>query len=329
MGMLIAKGGIPYLDAFDNKGPVLYIINWLGYIISRKYGVFIMEFIFMLLYLSVQYAISRRFTGIKSSVIYTIAAAGPMGAFFVGNMTEEYALLFISVGILVFIDYFLFDKKDWYRIVICGISCGVVLMIRPNMIAVWAVFCIYAVCLNIRQKKSFPLNVFLLFMAGVLLVMLPIFLWLGINGAIGEFWKDYIIANIGYSNEYNTISNIFNSVISYIFPSLSEIFFALLLILIIRKENFGFNITYAIYMVVNVALISISGKGFTHYGMIVLPTLIYPLAASSVVVKKYLKKRAFYFDLISAITSILLFGFIINNFATTVPALISGNPSES
>lgn len=327
--MLIAKGGIPYLDGFDNKGPVLYILNCIGYLISKKYGVFFVEFIFMLLYLCVQYAISRRFADVKGSVIYTIAASGPMGAFFVGNMTEEYALFFISISILIFVDYFLFDKKDWYRIVICGISCGAVLMIRPNMIAVWAVFCIYAICLNIRKNKSFPVRVFLLFMAGVLLVVIPILIWLGVNGAVEEFWKDYIVYNIGYSNEYNSLSNIYKSVISYIFPSLSEIYFALLLILIIKNEKRGFNVTYAIFMIANVLLISLSGKGFDHYGMIVLPTLIYPLSASSIIIKKFLKKKSFYFDLFSVFSSILLFCFILNNLLTTIPALMSDNPFDS
>lgn len=152
MGMLMAKGGIPYRDAFDNKGPLLYLLNCIGYLINKKFGVFIIEYIFMMAYLCVQYAIARRFTDVKRSVIYTVAALGPIGAFLVGNMTEEYALVFISVGILVYIDYFLFDKRDWYRILICGVSCGAVLMLRPNMIAVWGVFCIYAIVESIGKK---------------------------------------------------------------------------------------------------------------------------------------------------------------------------------
>ena len=50
IGMLIAKGGMPYLDAFDNKGPVLYIINWLGYLISKSFGVYLFELLFIFLF---------------------------------------------------------------------------------------------------------------------------------------------------------------------------------------------------------------------------------------------------------------------------------------
>ena len=29
MGMLMAKGGLPYVDGFDNKGPLIYFLNFL------------------------------------------------------------------------------------------------------------------------------------------------------------------------------------------------------------------------------------------------------------------------------------------------------------
>ncbi len=328
-GMLIAKGGIPYLDAFDNKGPLLYFLNFIGYIISKKFGVFIVEFVFMTLYLSVQYAIARRFADVKRSLIYTVAAVGPIGAFFVGNMTEEYALFFISVGLLVFIDYFLFDKKEWYRIVICGLACGAVLMIKPNMIAVWAVFCIYAVCLNIRQNKAFPFKVFLFFLTGVICAVLPFIIWLGVNGALGEFWNDYFIANVNYSGEYNSLANIVESFLSYTLGSLSEVYVLLIVFLIIKKENTGFNISYLIFMIVNLLSISLSGKGFEHYGLVVVPTLVYPLAASSAVIKKLLKNKQALFDVVAFLSSIILIGFILNNYITTIPALVNGEvPAE-
>lgn len=329
MGMLMSKGGIPYRDAFDNKGPLLYLLNCIGYLINKKFGVFIIEYIFMMAYLCLQYAIARRFTDVKRSVIYTVAALGPIGAFLVGNMAEEYALVFISVGILVFIDYFLFDKRDAFRIVVCGISCGAVLMLRPNMVAVWAVFCIYAVFESIRVKRSFPVKTMMLFAAGVLIAVIPFIIWLMANGALEEFWKDYYITNVNYSNVYNSAINIFLSFKSYALASLFEVYFLLILILIIKKENLGFNIAYAFYIFVNLMVISLPGKGFEHYGLVIIPTLVYPLSAFSVFIKKKLKSRSCYYDIAAMLTSVLLIGFMINNYLTTIPALISGNPPEA
>lgn len=44
---VMKKGGIPYRDTFDHKGPVLYLINYLGLLINLN-GVWIVEVIFML-----------------------------------------------------------------------------------------------------------------------------------------------------------------------------------------------------------------------------------------------------------------------------------------
>ena len=325
MGMVIAKGAVPYRDAFDNKGPLIYVLNCIGYLINRKFGVFLVEYVFMTLFLFVQYSIARRFVDVKRSVIYTIAANGPMGAFFLGNMTEEYALLFLSMGLLVYIDYFLFDKREWYRIFICGLSCGAVMMLRPNMIAVWIVFCFYAVFIDIRNKKGFPVKTALLFLLGIFAVVIPFIIWLGAYGAIGDFWNAYIMTNISYSTESNSAANIFGSFMSYLLASLSEIYIILLLVCVLKKERIGFNVVYLIYMIANILTISLSGKGFEHYGMITLPALIYPLASSSDLIKCCLKKKKYLYDLVSLLSSVLLIGFIVNNFFTTVPALICGD----
>ena len=293
MGMVIAKGAVPYCDAFDNKGPLIFLINCIGYLINRKFGVFLMEYVFMSLFLFVQYLIARRFVDVKRAVIYTIAATSPIGAFFIGNMTEEYALIFISLGLLEFIDYFLFNKREWYRGFICGLSCGAVLMLRPNMIAVWIVFCIYAIFFDIRNKKGFPVKTALLFFLGVLTVVLPFIIWLGANRAIGDFWNAYVLTNISYSTESNSASNIFGSFLSYLLASFSEIYIILLLVCVLKKERMGFNIAYLIYIISNILIISLSGKGFEHYGMITIPALIYPLASSSNLIKSCLKKILF------------------------------------
>nr|MBP8968543.1 glycosyltransferase family 39 protein [Lachnospiraceae bacterium] len=133
MGMLIAKGGIPYRDAFDNKGPLMYFIQYIGYILSKDYGVYIMEFIFVLSFLIVSYTISKRFMNSRLSLLSVILSSAPLGLFFMGNMTEEYSMFFLSTGLLIYIDYFLFGKQSSVRIIICGFCFGAVLFIRANM----------------------------------------------------------------------------------------------------------------------------------------------------------------------------------------------------
>ena len=46
MGYVITEGGVPYVDYFDHKGPILYFINALGEIISPQWGLFLIQIIF-------------------------------------------------------------------------------------------------------------------------------------------------------------------------------------------------------------------------------------------------------------------------------------------
>lgn len=51
MALVISKGGMPYKDAFDHKGPLLYIINYIGQLISYYRGVWVIECLSMLTYI--------------------------------------------------------------------------------------------------------------------------------------------------------------------------------------------------------------------------------------------------------------------------------------
>lgn len=168
----------------------------------------------------------------------------------------------------------------------------------------------------------------ILFISGVLIAVIPFIVWLWANGALVDFWKDYYFTNVMYSSEANTVSNILKSFSSYVWASLSEVYFLLVIILIIRKKHIGFNATYAIYMFLNCLVISLSGHGFEHYGLVVVPTLVYPLSAFSSFIMKYLKTKSYYYDIVAFLSSIILIGFMIYNYLITIPALVSGNPVD-
>ena len=48
VAMMMDKGYVPYRDTFDHKGPLLYVINYLGRQIAVYRGVWIFEFLSML-----------------------------------------------------------------------------------------------------------------------------------------------------------------------------------------------------------------------------------------------------------------------------------------
>ena len=43
IGYLITIGKMPYIDAFDHKGPLLYVLNALGHVINHQWGIWVIE----------------------------------------------------------------------------------------------------------------------------------------------------------------------------------------------------------------------------------------------------------------------------------------------
>ena len=59
-----------------------------------------------------------------------------------GNLSEEYALTFISISMYYFLKEIIGDSLKSYHYFLLGLMGGLVFFIRLNMISLWVVFCI-------------------------------------------------------------------------------------------------------------------------------------------------------------------------------------------
>jgi hypothetical protein len=329
MGMLMAKGGVPYRDAFDNKGPIMYLINWIGYVINKEYGIYFVELIFVYGFILTQYKFSLKFSSKINSVIFVIASITSLSVFFVGNWTEEYSLLFYAVGINIFIDYLIFDKDDWYRIVLCGVSCCCAFFLRPNMISLWIVFAIAIIIRYIKKYKKFPIKISIWFSVGVGAVLLPTLIWLGCAGALNEFWKDFVLSNITYATDHAVVTGRWKVFFDFFISSNMELHIILLIYMIIKKKNAFTNISYIAYMLLNLYLISMKGVLFNNYAMTIVPSLLYPICSFDLYIVKYWKltTQKLYVSL-CGLMSIMLIVFLFNNFTQLIDKMMMGNPYE-
>ena len=77
MGKVMMNGGIIYRDIFDQKGPLLYFIYGIGYLISNTtfLGVFILEIIALAAVLSAEYKILKLYLGHRLSMMLIPACA--------------------------------------------------------------------------------------------------------------------------------------------------------------------------------------------------------------------------------------------------------------
>lgn len=282
IALMMQKGYMPYLDTFDHKGPLIYIYNYLGNIINSYNGIWYIEFISLWVTMCYLFKIARLKCSRLSSYIVTLLSITLLFKYFQGgNFSEEYALPFIAVSIFIFLDYLINKKVDNKRLIICGLSFGAVLLLRPNMIATWVVFCIIILINCLKNKKIDELKRFILyFIIGFVIIIVPIILWLIINGAFKDFWYAYIEFNTFYSSislNPNTtrLANVWTSFIKFINNNIAILSFVIISLLS-RKDKI--NLYYLIYMIISIIFICISGRTFNHYMIIFIPAIIYPFA---------------------------------------------------
>ena len=111
------------------------------------------------------------------------------------------------------------------------------------------------------------------------MVFIPILIYLVKNGAWTSFVNDYILFNMKYSSGATGLDRI-AVFLKFMVPTTTMFAFIIMIIKIYvsvkNKEKYYFDIGYLTYMIVTLMLISMSGFDWAHYGLTVIPMLIYP-----------------------------------------------------
>lgn len=281
IALMMEHGYMPYRDSFDHKGPVLYILNWIGNRISQYSGIWVIEIIVLSVTFYFLYKISRLKCSIIASLIVSFTALSLLFEYYQGgNLTEEYAMPCIAISIFIFLDYLLNNKVSKIRLVVSGLCCGIVLLLRPNMISIWVVYC-FLISLILVYKRAIKewIGFIIYFLIGMAIIVIPIVIWLGINEDLYYCFHDYILFNIKYSSAEGGIALLSSKWSSFfIFFNTTVYIVAFACIVFHIKEAKLINISYAIYLIMTIVFMVMSGMSYGHYGMILIPAVIYPLS---------------------------------------------------
>ena len=230
-----AQGLIPYRDLFEQKGPLLYLIFMIGYLISpgKFIGIFFIEVIFLTLNLYYSSKIIDLFINDNKNnsgnylilFLYTILLTTSV-SFVTGGSAEEFNLLFVTISIFYIIKYFKnsdlinINYKDLF---ICGICCGLSLMIKYTTIGLWFIMMIY-VCFKLLKFKKIKEAFFkgIVFIVAMLIPFLIFSIYFYINSSLDDFFNTYFYINIfKYSSDTGILLNILKT-----FPNMLSAFFS-------------------------------------------------------------------------------------------------------
>ncbi len=207
MGRGMVNGAVPYKDLFEQKGIYLYMLFALNYIIcgNSLYFIYAAEIVCGAAYLFLCYKIISLYMSHVRALAWTGVCALVTfccHAFWCGGgEVEEYMLPLLTYGV-----YVLLKSARTKRPIhigeafACGAISAIIFWFKYSMLALFGALAVCAfteACILRRVRLGFAYAG--AFVAAFALFSVPALVYLGVNDALGDMWRVYILQNIAYT----------------------------------------------------------------------------------------------------------------------------------
>lgn len=207
IGKAWMQGRIPYKEMFDHKGPFIFFIDMLGFMIAgSESGVAIIQSLFIIITLNAIFNIARlrsesSYFGI---IVVVISLIIYKRNYVEGNCVEEYCLPFLAVS-TYFQMKFLYckDKRHSpYVAMFYGIAFGICAMTRiTNSVMVCTGVLVISVILLIQKQYADLVRNALGFILGFVLVCIPFAFYFLHHECFGDFLYGTFAYNFEYASK--------------------------------------------------------------------------------------------------------------------------------
>lgn len=288
VGMLWEKYGIiPYQGVWDHKGPVIHLVNAVGYMLTgNRFGVFIIQVVSLWITLIFAYRSFLLQFNARNTLILTgfflcaIVLPYERGS----NNVEEYCLPFLMASCYYIMRWSSAAANGEYRhnykyAFAYGCCLGVCLMTRTtNMLGICGAITVIFFILLVKKEWKNVIDNILAGLIGISVVTVPFGIYFALKGAFQDFLYGTFVFNFLYAGkaaiEWETLSfyDIIKLFISYFnfiglaLIGLSELIFG-------KKENKNIGIVW-IAMGIFVGVWLNKSYGFLHYGLLLVPYFV-------------------------------------------------------
>ena len=198
----ILQGEVPYLDRWDHKGPLIYLINLIGLIIDETWGMWAIQGLFLLGSVWLSFATLKKVFGILPT-LFALAVFLTLFRKFTppGNFTEQFGLLFQFLTLYLFIRSEEQGRPDHTQIrfpllhICIGALGAASFLLRPDLVALWIALGIYWV---IMRGTSLHRLIWAVAGGGTVLILTAAFF--KSLGALGALWDAVFVYNLAYSD---------------------------------------------------------------------------------------------------------------------------------
>ena len=297
------NGLVPYVDFADSKGPLLWLIYGLGYLLSPKIylGIFLIN---CLMYSVMGYYVFKTINiynrDLRKCFVGTVLMSVP---FFFEWYTqyaveaEEYCMIFVVISI--YVTAILLEsnggggpvKRTGFVLGLCFISLFLIKFSTAVMQLYFPLYLTVMLCYHGRYKDVGSLLLY--FIIGITVVALPFLVYFLIEGNLSAFVHEYFfntLQTVSYQNPFKIY--VAEWLYMLIEPNRSSFFFISMLLLwlysVEAKEHKFFPILGFVFFFA----IAIHHNLWLYYFIITMPFLVY--AVIFLVDKIHYKKRLSY-----------------------------------
>lgn len=274
----MVKGKVLYTDIFEQKGPYVYFLHVICYLITPDsfLGVYLLEVLLafisccIIVQILKHYGINSVKKQIITCLVYSIIVYFSR-SFAQGDSVEE----LINPLLLLTIYLTIKDKNKPLTYLLVGIIAGFVFWVKFSLIGVFIGWYIYKLIYIFKEKnyKEIAYSIPLIILGVVIASIIPAVYFISVDN-ISTLFTDYILDNLKYQSEHNifvkillciwyTIKSIYENY-TYTLPILVTIG---LIIFKFRKIYFKELLFIIISFCCSAFLIFIGGRHYVYYGL--------------------------------------------------------------
>lgn len=328
VGKGMMNGLVPYRDLFDHKGPLIFFIYGLAYLISNVSftGVFVLQSIALFINLLFAYKLAKIYLNNLFSFITAIIYAYLLFTkTYYGGSAEEFISVFVTISFYYFILYFR-DNQQTQKIInkqmfIHGLMFGLAFLSKLSVCVFWFPLISSVACVLICNKQFKNLFIFsFYFLLGFIATLIPFIFYFALNGALNESYFGYITFNSLYA-EFNPGLPLLRKIVVHFYKlTINEyISFPLILLglfLLVFSKKYIDNVVYRIGIlfsfVFSFSLICLSKYIMTYAHIVIYVYAIFGLIFLFDFFQKYVKEHAIIYAV--SFTIVLVLGVYNKNF---------------
>ena len=279
IGKFWTQGHLPYVELFENKGPLLFLIDAIGYAIYPRAGIMVPQIIFLYLSCLFIWRAMELYSSTVGKIFFLLIALIFYAAHYEeGNHVEEYSVLFLSAAAYVFLRALKDSegKKFFHPPLygfIYGFGFGACVLIRTSDAAqiCCQTFLAAIFLLQARDFKNLWQNI-LSFCAGFAAIVLPFVIYFAAHEALYDMIYGTILFNMKYTDasfwlpfKYQVLYNVFHFL---------PLFIMIIVAALTLKQNSKSRLLWsAIFIGAMMAFLLMKLRPYGHYAMIIFPAM--------------------------------------------------------